>query len=82
MKKHSFTKSTLPYSIPICLECRTVFELLNIKINYKNELSLHYKCQCPFTKYVNFDSYYYGLNLLKSLKETNVVIMFGLIVTA
>ena len=38
MKKHSFTKSTLPYSIPICLECRTVFELLNIKINYKNQL--------------------------------------------
>ena len=69
MKKHSFTKSTLPYSIPICLECRTVFELLNIKINYKNELSLHYKCQCPFIKYVNFDSYYYGLNLLKSLER-------------
>ena len=69
MKGHSFTKATLPYSIPICLECRTVFELQNLKLNYKNELSLHYKCQCPYIKYVDFDSYYYGLNLLKSLER-------------
>lgn len=69
MNTHIITKKTLPYTIPICLECRTVFQLINLKINYKNELSLHYKCQCSDKKYVNFDSYYYGLNLLKNLER-------------
>ena len=69
MKTHSIIKEVIIHSIPICFECKTVFLLLNLKINYKNELSLHYKCNCSQTKYVNYDSYYYGINPLKSLER-------------